>query len=71
MSEGESPAQDPPEKAKQNRRVLIRPVTFQQLEALARREESDIAEIVNRACRELLRSEGMWPPESETKGEST
>lgn len=56
------PTPEPNEKAKQNRRVLIRPATFRQLELLAGRDESEVAELVNRACRELLKAEGLWPP---------
>ncbi|WP_171470675.1 hypothetical protein [Frigoriglobus tundricola] len=56
------PKDDDAETAKQNRRVLIRPHTFKQLQKLAERDEADVAEMVNRACRELLRTEGLWPP---------
>ncbi len=35
-------------------------------ERLAEREESDVAEVVNRACRELLEKEGLWPPNNST-----
>lgn len=57
--------------SKQNRRVLIRPQAHRQLQKLAEREEADVAELVNRACRDLLRAEGLWPPTTEQKDNST
>lgn len=51
-----------PDTKKQNRRVLIRPQAFRQMERLAGRDECDVAELVNRACRDLLKAEGFWPP---------
>ncbi|WP_439624152.1 hypothetical protein [Gemmata sp.] len=47
---------------KNNRRVLLRPITHAQMQKLAERDESEVAELVNRACRELLQREGLWPP---------
>jgi hypothetical protein len=59
MVEEQSNANETP---KHNRRVLLRPQTFSQMEALAARDECEMAELVNRACRELLKVEGLWPP---------
>lgn len=37
-----------------------------QVDALSQRNASDFAEEVNRAVRELLQREGLWPPPSPT-----
>lgn len=50
------------------RRVLIRPRLFTALEVLAKRNESELAELANTAIREMLQREGLWPPTS-GKGE--
>jgi hypothetical protein len=60
--------QDQPEQSAEKpahaRRVLLRPRIFEQVEQMAERDEADIAEIVNRAVRELLEREKLWPPPS-------
>jgi hypothetical protein len=62
MADGE-----PTDRPAHQRRVLLRPRIFDQAEKLAKNQEADIAEVVNRAVRELLEREGMWPPKTEEK----
>jgi hypothetical protein len=56
------PSEGSPAKPAHARRVLLRPRIFDQLERLAERDESDVAELANLAARELLEKRGFWPP---------
>lgn len=47
------------------RRVLLRPRIFDALERMAARDEAELAELANRAVREMLEREGLWPPKSD------
>lgn len=55
----EKPPGDRPAHA---RRVLLRPRTYELLERYCEERETDLAEEVNRAIREMLEREGRWKP---------
>lgn len=47
---------------KASKPTRIRPRLAQQLEDLAERRETDVTTEVNRAVREMLEREHLWPP---------
>lgn len=51
-----------PDQHKPSRMVRIRERLAAQLDLIARRNETSVTDEVNRAVRELLQREGLWPP---------
>jgi hypothetical protein len=56
----------PVDRHKPSRMVRVKAALATQLEALAARNATSLAQEVNRAVRELLVREGLWPPAGTT-----